>query len=755
MYNKVIITDVFKRGFVYECNTEQDFKEYIQKNNDACESIGKKGQFIKPIFDIDAYGTDINVDDVKNDINQLYPNKTINYAKREPRNDAKKGMKYSYRFYVDGVKTTSSQIKQLALRNGLDRNKIYDMSIYDDNKVLYLPLTTYKKTMKKECISCTTVPSLEPVDCDIFKCCASYIQEDFEDWTNRNPDIIKKEKEVVKEEVVKDNDTDVIDTKYIINKLTSYISKFKNERSDNYDTWTKMVWCIMNVCISNGIKERDCAKLVHQFSKISDNYNEDDVDTFFDKNYDSLKEASYGWKYMYECLKEDDEEFYNSIHTMTYNAMKSQFESKHAKILYPPMIVFDNDGKYDTMKITSAKEAYTHLKCKVSTFDKKSKKTIWETKAFIDLWLKDANMRVYNKIVFKPSPLVAKNDEFNIWDGLSISTQPLVKTERNFWEEYKTYLTNILGDQKICDYILARYAYRLVNPANRTNVILIICGGEGDGKNRLLAPIYKILDNYATSLDTAKKLYETHSTYEYRKLFLVVNEAGGIANFENSEILKTRATEPTINVNPKGIQPYEIDNMCDYDMTTNNYNVVKITDDSTRRFLQIETTSHYRNNYEFFNDYIENIENNPIALRQIYEGLINFDYKSIVPSLNFQDIRYKPASIVNEDVKSSNRDKFILFLEDLVRDMKNANSNDTMTYKNDTLFNMYKTWCSQGSFKDELNKHQFGMKVNQISKKQLNIKGLVCITKCPSNSKTTIDIDNLIKYFKTINVDFE
>ena len=84
MYNKVIITDVFKRGFIYECNTEQDFKEYILKNNDACESIGKKGQFIKPIFDIDAYGTDINVDDVKNDINQLYPNKTINYAKREP-----------------------------------------------------------------------------------------------------------------------------------------------------------------------------------------------------------------------------------------------------------------------------------------------------------------------------------------------------------------------------------------------------------------------------------------------------------------------------------------------------------------------------------------------------------------------------------------------------------------------------------------------------------------------------------------------
>jgi len=30
-----------------------------------------------------------------------------------------------------------------------------------------------------------------------------------------------------------------------------------------------------------------------------------------------------------------------------------------------------------------------------------------------------------------------------------------------------------------------------------------------------------------------------------------------------------------------------------HDMTTNNLNVVKLSDDSRRRFLQIETTSYY------------------------------------------------------------------------------------------------------------------------------------------------------------------
>jgi len=545
MYNKVVITDVFKRGLIIECNSEDEFKNYIKDNDDAVESIGKKEQFIKPIFDIDAFNIDIDVDKVKADINNIYPNKSINYAKREPRNDEKKGMKYSYRFYVDGVKTTSSQIKRLAILNGLHLNPIYDLSIYDVNKVLYLPLTTAKKTMKKECISITRVPALIPVDCDIFKCCASYIQEDFEDWTFRNPDKIDSKIKDVKE-VIKDDIDDVIDTKYIINKISSYINKFKSERCTNYDTWTKMIWCIMNICNNNDIKERDCAKLIHQFSKMGDNYDEDGTDTFFDNNYDKLREASYGWKYMYDCLKEDDEDYYNSINTNTYNTMKKEFELTHAKILYPPMIVFNNCGKYETQKITSAKETYLHLKCKVNTFDKKTKKNIWETKAFFELWLKDANMRTYDKIVFKPIPLITSKNEFNIWDGFDIANEPLIKSDRNFWEEYKIYVYNILGDDKIANYVLARYAYRLVNPAKRTSVVLVIYGGEGDGKNRLLSPIYKILGNYATSLDTAKKLYESHATYEYRKLFLVVNEAGGISNFENSDTLKARATEPTI-----------------------------------------------------------------------------------------------------------------------------------------------------------------------------------------------------------------
>ena len=36
MYKKVVITDVFKRGLIVECSTEDEFKKYINDNDFWC-----------------------------------------------------------------------------------------------------------------------------------------------------------------------------------------------------------------------------------------------------------------------------------------------------------------------------------------------------------------------------------------------------------------------------------------------------------------------------------------------------------------------------------------------------------------------------------------------------------------------------------------------------------------------------------------------------------------------------------------------
>ena len=306
---------------------------------------------------------------------------------------------------------------------------------------------------------------------------------------------------------------------------------------------------------------------------------------------------------------------------------------------------------------------------------------------------------------------------------------------------------NLFNNKRVVDVILARYAQRLQNPAKRSHICLVIYGTEGDGKNRFLAPIYKIFGGeYTTTLDTAKKLYETHSTYEKDKLLVLVNEAKGASNFENADIIKARITEEDLWVNPKGIQPFKISLICDYDMTTNNANVVKITDDSTRRFFQVETTEYYRGNTAFFNDFSNNIVDNPIALRQIYEGLINFNVDEIIPSGNFQN--EKPTTEIEKEVKKHNREKLLYFIEDLV---KNADKDKIcLKYDNKELFIEWRNWNNENSIKSEMNNIQFGLKLSHLMKKNIN-KDYECIKKDTNNGKTTIFIKETKAFFRKLN----
>ena len=77
----------------------------------------------------------------------------------------------------------------------------------------------------------------------------------------------KTDKIDVKEDVAKDDDADVIDTKYVITEISLYRTKFKKKRSDIRETWTEMLRCIMDICRTKNVEKYECVKICHQFSK--------------------------------------------------------------------------------------------------------------------------------------------------------------------------------------------------------------------------------------------------------------------------------------------------------------------------------------------------------------------------------------------------------------------------------------------------------------------------------------------------------
>lgn len=722
---------------------------------------------VKPFFDVEIYNDKIItynetsvilkiLQDIQNILN-LNNSRDIYILRRTPRNvehNNKFYDKYSYHFIIDGIRINYNTLLNLIKSKNFKDNEPFDLSIYKDNSGLF-PIYSYTKLNKKN-NDIVCVPKLVPFDLfkgelneiDITKYLASYIKEDFLDYDIKFN--IKKIEIINKDNNNEDNDYDNDENHNKYNRLVELIKLISSDRSECFDSWINFNWCIINICNKENISQRKCSELIHQFSKLSKNkYNENDVDNWIDKNYDNVREKGYRWNYLFNtCIKEDNPKYYEIISKSYYN-IKKEFEINNAKIIYPPQIIsLNKDGFYEIQSINNFVKSWKHIKVYIKETNKKGE-IYYNKKTFVEEWLNDSKIRIFEKNIFKPPPLIKKDYEFNCWIDFKIANEPLIKTERNFFKEWCDFGYNLIGNKKYNDLIIARYAQRIQNPAKRTFLCVVYYGEERIGKNKFIEPIKKIMDNYYQELDSAKKLYEKHSLYEFQKLFICVNEAQGIDNFSNADILKTRITEPKVAINPKGITPYDIDNLCDYDMTTNNFNVIKITDDSNDRFFQVECTKYYKGNTKFFNDYIDNIINNPIALRQIYEGLINFDIKSIVPSGNFQ--KDKPKTEIEEQVKEQNRDKILWFLEEFIRKYilihKGKSDFEIIKYNNQKIFDKWKEWLKECNITsmEKLDKHKFGIKLNIIIKNKFEPDTII---KDNKHSLTIINTKLLASYFK-------
>ena len=751
-FDRVLITNYNDRIFHYLCGNEKGYKEHLKEYPHMVERIGEEGQQIKPVFDVDAYDNDININEVKADINKIFPNKDIYYANRKPRQYKNKGIKYSYRFYVNNVRISYPHLKDLVIKYELDKKSIYDMSIYKKNSVLLLPLTTEKFDNDGNIFK---VPSLKPVDCDLFKCCASYIQEDFEDWDknlgyvinlpsqpkNKTLEFIEKLNQILKDEDIIDEEDKDDNDKYL--KLQKLIPMLAETRSSNYDTWIKMIWCIINICKKENINQTKINRLIHQFSKLSKtNYDEDKVDEWIDKNIDKVKETGYGWNYLYQtCIKQDAPKYYEKL-TQSYYNVKKDFETNHLKIIHPPFVVYVDENKENIIQpIPLCEKSYRHLQALRKETNKKGE-DVFKKKRFIDIWLDDPQIRKYNKMVFTPPPLYVAPQDFNTWTDFEILKTPYIPDDKII-DKFLEYTYNLFDNIEVSNYILAYFANRLQNPANRNNVLIVILGEEGDGKNVFLDIFKNIVGiKYFSELESAKQLFDTHSCFEKEKLFICVNEAKGKDNHENSDILKSRITTETLFINPKNIQTFQIDNYCDYIMTTNNHNPVNIHDKS-RRYLMVQSTSYYNRNAEFFRSFCKNIVENNNSLRIIYEYLMKYDVKSVIPSGNFQE--HIPITEIQQIIIKNNRDKIELFLRDLVEMDEYITENifDEVKMKNSELFAIWCKWIETNKIKNEYNSISFGTRFGILIKKR-NITDYI---KKDTHSNTIINFGKLKNFF--------
>lgn len=722
MYKCVIITNKDRnlRHFIY---TEEEFKALLLHNPALCEIIGEYNQQVKPCFDVDAKENDINVDEIIMKINQFFPNKKVNHAKRNPR--LKDGIiKYSYRFYVDGVKMTTKNLEKYLERFGYYKkthnNKPFDFSIYSKNHVLFVPLTTMKFNSDE------IIPPLNPVDCNIFDCCASYIEEDYEDWD------LKIDKISVNE--MKPELYDDIAAAPVYNgdlNFTEIITKLSKERATDYESWIYVGIALINLFHRKIITRGQVYDLFDLFSSKSLDYDANGASNAIDINLPRFDGKGYGIKYLMECLKEDNPEYYNKYFKKqkSYDDLKTEFETTNFKIIQGSIYGWiDTDQNLNLCKKSDLLNHYENLFYQEKIIEKVNKveQEVIKQKPFINRWLKDENIRTYEHIDFIPPDIhnSSKQHIYNLWTGYQAEKFPTIDKDDMF-----ALIMPIIQHIKdvICGehylYMIQYLASIIQRPSSPTGVILLIQGSQGSGKGSIFDFFRtRVLgENLSKQTEGLSPIFDRFSNVMVNKLFIQADEIsmGECIGNNNLEKLKNRTTIGTVQYEKKGIDPIVIKNYSNFILTTNNDNSIKIPYDD-RRFCVLQTNDKYKGNTKYFTDLHKHLAREDVA-RAFFEYLKSVDINSIS---NFQDIR--PKTDYYHEMIRLNLTPFHRYLSYLsITADPTINKSQNQGYDPDeyvaktgmSLYNNYIQWCDDRNFTKEYKytNTKFGLEMKKMT----------------------------------------
>lgn len=443
----------------------------------------------------------------------------------------------------------------------------------------------------------------------------------------------------------------------------------------------------------------------------------------------------------------------------TYLQDKEEFEKTHLKIINPPMyLTLRDEGRIEYKTEQSLLASYKHLKTTV--YDEENDKIVKQS--FITKWINDENIRVYDNMCFQPPPVLRIRDkEFNTWTGFEQDKIPLpdnFEIETNiFIQRFVEFVNNLFNNNKeYVNYFLALVSNIIQRPSKRACICLILYSNdEGAGKDTVLKTIHRCIgENYINIITDAKhQLFGKHSAPELNKLLIDINELKGGDAYSNTDLFKTRITDDKREIELKGKDTQVINNLATYICKTNNEAMANVGE-SDRRFCVLDCNNPKMGDKLYFAGYDNEINNNPEAIRCIFEYLKKFDIQRVVPNYIFSDAR--PKSHIYLELQQCNRPKEWAFVEDLV--LKNRTNYDTLEIPNESLWCRFKTYCQNNNY--DITKlsscrfhYHFSQKIITPLDKQNDYNGAIYKDRNKTSRYYTFDMVKLKKYFNVEEVE--
>lgn len=192
-------------------------------------------------------------------------------------------------------------------------------------------------------------------------------------------------------------------------------------------------------------------------------------------------------------------------------------------------------------------------------------------------WLEHPLRSQSRSVVFCPNG-GSDPDDLNLWRGLAVAPRaggwPLLR------ELIETVLAS--GDRAGADYILRWSAFAVQHPECPAEVALTFIGGKGTGKSTFGRVMRRIFGQHGVAIASSKAMTHNFNKVLHDCCLLFADEAVARGDNTAEGIVKSLITEPTVMIEPKGVDAFPATNRLKVIIASNDDWVVRASADERR-----------------------------------------------------------------------------------------------------------------------------------------------------------------------------
>lgn len=240
--------------------------------------------------------------------------------------------------------------------------------------------------------------------------------------------------------------------------------------------------------------------------------------------------------------------------------------------------------------------ALQYANCFVKVKVKKGEGTAIESRPATKIWIESRKRATYEGMdMFPDCDEKIVNGRLNLWTGFS------VVPKRGNWSRMKKHICEVLadGNQVYADYIMRWAAWKFQNPGGIPEVALCFRGGKGSGKGAFARSLRQIFGAHGLHVSNHKHVTGNFNSHLLQCALLYSDEAMWPGNKSDDGTIKRMVTEPTLWIEPKGFDSFEVKNHLGIIMTGNEDWQVQATGDE-RRYASFKVSEKYRGNFDYF-----------------------------------------------------------------------------------------------------------------------------------------------------------